>query len=286
MQTQKSFISKLYVQKKTFLPSEDVNVIANELHLGYTFVQYLDSSGSTLATLNIYTVPQEQQTHYDQLLRKVLRKIEKKDLLVVPLFDYRDDPNQWLRTLNTWLSLTDDTIQVQELNCLIVTLNRGTVVDWDQDIHEYIQLSLRSVALIHGFSVIYTTGEFQQMLENVATLLKLPFKESFIPLLKPYMVDYQEFFIPRGSDSWTKINALSEEINAESEAKYWKLDDPENDYITKYESIVPSVQKKVVKKKKKKEPTKERVPPMKYQQFLDAMWEKQRLRKARAQTGT
>lgn len=239
-QTQKKYISKLYPHNDTFGSSPTEKVV-NDIYLGYTYIQYRDTSKRLLSTLNIYTVLEGDVT-CQSLLKRILRNVSSTDLVFIPLFDYSESPANWLRNLCTWLSFFDG-IYRDQANVLILVINRGSNIDLDQMVHEFIQQSLRTVALEHGCSLLYTVDESNDLLEIIASILNMKYKVPFRSLLKPFTVDYQRFFIPKGCDTSIKLSALchegsSDSLTGQNSVNNWILGDMDNEYISKYEKMV------------------------------------------------
>jgi hypothetical protein len=206
-----------------------------------------------------------------------MKQINLDDFLFVPLLDYTENPKNWLRMLSIWTTLLDHILEKRKFNTMMAVLNRGSRIDWDQDIHEYIQLSLRSISFSYDWSILYTRKEYSKLLETVASLMEIQFNESFRPQIRSFDVDYQEFFIPSSADSWTKISALSETIDPEKLVQLWEHSEPDNEYIKNYESIVPGAPAESGKSNKKSEHQKPKV--QKYRQFLESLYERQQQKK-------
>ncbi|CDR41800.1 CYFA0S08e00166g1_1 [Cyberlindnera fabianii] len=194
-------------------------------HIGYTF-----ATGDNDDLINIYTLQTPSET--------ALALVGKPDLCVY-VFDYNDDPHTWIDSI----SKTPCT----EGPVLILVVNQSKVnVLIEQDVHEAIQLALRTVCLKEGYSLLYTSDI--KLIRKVVTA-----KLSGSSLGSIAMSDYRDMFLDAGTDSWPKIAALAEGVTPEEleeTAAEWRS--PTGPVLTRFkEHVAPRSHKEDAAKTKK-----------------------------------
>lgn len=175
-----------------------------------------------------------------------MKNILHKDLLIIPILDYSDDPSTWLSELQALFNQ----VLSKDLQILISVIDKHLKIDWEPELHEFIQLCLRSLCLKYDLSLIYLNSfNSTRLIELVSYLLNLPLKINQKFSIEPIFID--ELIIPKSFDTWGKISTLSDLIKPEEEINSWNLTD-KNNLIIKYEKIIP-ISKKITKKPEKKE---------------------------------
>lgn len=253
--------------------SDELNVISNNFFLGYTFIEFKDQANELLSTLQIYTLPDRFIKYIDLALKIVFQHNGKKDLLVIPLLDYSENPHGWLKDIHVLLNkLNPIKSDDKKIEILIAVTNKQSKIDWDPEIHEYIQLCLRSISLIHQCSIIYVKSNQrdQSTTELISFLLKLPIRINQKLKIEPRFVD--DLLISKGTDTWGKIGTLSDIIDPEKESRNWDLDNANNKFIQNYESIVPLAKAERLTKNKQLDGTVQESVSL--DQFLQNMYEK------------
>lgn len=265
-QTQASFISKLQLQNdNTFLNNVELNSAVN-YPLGYAYLQYKDDSGELLSTLEIHTV-----SDLDDSNKKIVNQILTKNTLVIFLLDFNESPSKWLRQLNHYYSNIP-----KENETLIVVYNLEFKPDWNLNIFEYIQISLRLIAINEKSSLIYQYSssykKSSSLIELISTILKFEINLNF-NLTSDFLSN--EILIKNGNDSFGKIKTLTD-LDIEELVQNWELNNDDNKFIKQFESVIPEVSKENNNIKTNDiEKQVEEQPEISYQQFLSTKYQSQ-----------
>ncbi|KAH3671819.1 hypothetical protein WICMUC_004537 [Wickerhamomyces mucosus] len=251
--------------------NNDFNLLADDFHLGYTYINYRDDSNEPLSTLEIYTLSGSYIREYDSILKTLSSKLDLNNLLVVHLLDYNENPTNWLFDLQIWTNALKDVLK-RDFELLNVVLNKRLYIDIEQEIHEFIQLNLRIVSLKYNSSLIYDSlsSEYSNTIALISYLLKIPVKELKPTDVKPNFTDYSSLLIPKGADDISKISTLNSE--AGDLADKWDSSDSNNTLIKLYNAkLSGSFQEQGHKVSIEESITKPK--DLKYPDFLSSLYE-------------
>ncbi|ODV62097.1 uncharacterized protein ASCRUDRAFT_75304 [Ascoidea rubescens DSM 1968] len=316
---QNAIIQSLYYQagydadsyQKSHLNTSLHNRIANDLSLGYTYIQYFDDNSDLLAHLNVYTIPSNSYSSdseysvdtfnnfssYSNLISLFFKNIEPENLLIIPVLDYNSQPKYFLRFLtnilqNLYLIFSDKNAENDNqstfnqnnlflkktfqknssyyisnsfsnilplntgecdicLGCHLLILLINSIDNQNLDIHfdDFIQQSLRTIALSHAASLLFlpninninllnnknASSDFP-LLSLLSQILNFKFKKNLIIdnndnnknnsdendnnniniLIKLILIDQLNLLIPSGYDSWNRIKTINENFDISS----------------------------------------------------------------------